>query len=51
MKMLIWSVVIPPQGPLSTVHWKMFWPTPRPVTLVVGLAGSVIVPVPLTRVH
>src|SRR5436190_13382867 len=50
--MLIWSVVIPfTQGPLSTVHWKMFCPTANPVTVVVGLLMFVIVPVPLTSVH
>ena len=49
--MLIWSVVIPVQGPLSTLHWNMFWPTARPVTDVVGLFALVMVPVPLTKDH
>ena len=50
--MITWSDVIPfTQGPLLTVHWKMFSPTPRPVTVVLTAVGSVITPVPLTKVH
>lgn len=52
MKMLIWSVVMPlAQGPLFTVHWNMFCPTPRPVMDVFGLLGLTMVPVPLTKVQ
>ncbi len=51
-KMLTRSVVMPlAQGPLLTVHRKMFSPVPRPITRLVGLAGLVMVPLPLTSVH
>lgn len=45
--MVIWSDVGAPQGPLLMVHRRTTVPMPRPVTDVVGLAGFVIVPVPL----
>ena len=51
MKMLTWSLVVPPHGPLSTVHWNTFSPTPRSVILVFAEAASVIVPEPLTKVQ
>ena len=52
MKMLTWSEVTPfAQGPLSTVHWKMFSPTGRFDTVVVELDGLAMVPPPETSVH
>ena len=39
------------QGPLLTVHWKVFTPTPMPVIVVVGLPGVVMIPLPFTNVH
>lgn len=47
-----WSVVMPfAHGPLLQVHWNTFAPTARPVTVLLGDAGDVIVPLPLTNVH
>ena len=46
-----WSVVGAPHGPLFTLHWKTFVPTPRPVIEVDEDPGAVIVPAPLTNVH
>jgi archaellin len=40
-----------PHEPLLTVHLKRFGPTPRAVTVDVGLPGVVIVPEPLTRLQ
>ena len=37
------------QVPLVIVHWKTFAPVPKAVTVVVGLVGVVIVPLPLTK--
>ena len=37
--------------PLVIVQRNVFAPTPRPVTVLVGLVGVVIVPVPLTKVQ
>ena len=39
------------QGPFCTVQANTFTPTGRPVMLVFGSLGSVMVPPPLTRVH
>src|SRR5437773_11582673 len=36
------------QAPLVIFHLKTFAPVPKPVTVVVGLVGVVIVPLPLT---
>src|SRR5690606_21644939 len=50
--MLTWSLVMPaPQGPLSTVHVKMFSPTARPVTVAFGSEASEKVPCPCCTVH
>lgn len=49
--MLTWSDVGAPHGPLLMVHRRTTVPMPRPVTDVVGLAGFVIVPVPLMSDH
>ena len=46
-----WSVVGAQPGPLSTLNWKTFVPTPRPVIEVDDDPGAVIVPLPLTNVH
>jgi hypothetical protein len=40
-----------PQGGLLMVHWNTFGPKPKPVTVVVGEEGVVMVPVPLTSVQ
>lgn len=45
------SKVAGPQGPLFTVQRNTFVPTDRPVMVVVGEDGFVIVPVPLVRVQ
>jgi hypothetical protein len=39
------------QGELEMVHWKIFAPKPRPVTLVVGESELVIVPLPEIRLQ
>jgi hypothetical protein len=39
------------QVPLVIVHLNTLAPVPRPVTVVLGLVGAVIVPLPLTNVH
>lgn len=49
-KTLTWSLV-DPHGPLFTLHWNTFWPTPSPVIVVKGEVGAVIVPWPLMRIH
>ena len=50
--MLTWSEVTPfAHGPLVTVHSNTFSPTAKPVMLLVGLFGEVMVPEPLTSVH
>ena len=44
----ITSDVGAPHGPLLMVQRNVTVPMPRPVTVVVGLLGVVIVPVPFT---
>ena len=39
------------QVPLLIVQRNVLAPTPRPVTVLVGLAGVAIVPVPLTKLQ
>ncbi len=39
------------QGGLEMVHRKVLFPTPKPVMVVTGLVGVVIVPAPLTKVQ
>lgn len=38
-------------GPLVTVHWNTFTPTPMSVMVVEGLFGEVMVPLPPITVH
>lgn len=45
------SNVTGPQGPLFTVQRNTLVPTAKPVIVVVGEDGLVIVPVPLVRVQ
>lgn len=52
MVMATSSQVVPvPQLPLVTVQRKMFTPTGRLFTAVVGLLGVTMVPPPLCKVH
>ena len=47
-----WSLVRPfAQGPLLSVHWNTFAPTPKPVTPLFGDAAAEIFPLPLTNVQ
>lgn len=39
------------QGGFEMVHLKTFAPIPKPVIVVAGLVGLVIVPLPEIRVH
>ena len=49
--MVTLSVVGGPQGPLLIVHCNVTVPMPRPVTVVVGEDGMVMVAVPLSTAH
>ena len=48
---MITSFVEGAQVPLLIVQRNVLAPTPRAVTVLVGLAGVVIVPLPLTKVQ
>jgi hypothetical protein len=39
------------QGAFEVVHWKVLFPTPKPVIVVAGLVGVVIVPEPPIKVQ